>query len=57
MGYHIVMILVAVSLLALPLYLYSHDRKLLKKEQERIQYEIDNFDDIKKQKLKIIVKF
>ncbi len=51
------MILVAVSLLALPLYLYSHDRKLLKKEQERIQYEINNFDDIKKQKLKIIVKF
>lgn len=51
MGYHFVMILAAASLLAIPIYLYSHDRKLLKKEQERIQYEIDNFDDTKETKI------
>lgn len=46
-GYHFIILCAGACLLCLPLYFYIHEKKLLKKEQERIQYEIDHFDSIK----------
>lgn len=50
--YHFGIICISLALFGLAYYLYNFEKRTLKEKQKQIQYEIDNFDKVKEDRIK-----